>query len=217
MADPTNSDEARAIADSVTIEGWETLMLQLRAVFGQIASESANDMLGALGFKASDDVFSTVAETTLEEAAMRAAELIGKRILDDGSIVDSPNPQIAITDSTRDMLFDTINDGLEGKLSPTAIRDEIMSSYGFSAARALTIARTERSFAQNRGGLTAAKASGVVKTKEWDRGGEQPCDECEDNEGAGAIPLGQDFPSGDPAPPGHPNCVCNLRYGTEAA
>jgi Phage Mu protein F like protein len=38
----------------------------------------------------------------------------------------------------------------------------------------------------------------------------QPCPICEANEEAGAIKLDASFPSGDDAPPAHPNCRCSL-------
>jgi hypothetical protein len=37
-----------------------------------------------------------------------------------------------------------------------------------------------------------------------------PCDYCSENEDAGAIPVGQEFPTGDTEPPAHPNCRCAI-------
>ena len=42
-----------------------------------------------------------------------------------------------------------------------------------------------------------------------------PCTLCADNEAEGPIPVGEIFPSGDYAPPGHPECQCYLLYETE--
>ena len=42
-----------------------------------------------------------------------------------------------------------------------------------------------------------------------------PCDECANNEAVGPIPVGEEFPSGDYAPPAHPNCMCDLEYTNE--
>jgi len=37
-----------------------------------------------------------------------------------------------------------------------------------------------------------------------------PCPDCDDNALAGAVPLGQPFPTGQVAPPAHPGCRCLL-------
>ena len=212
MAD--SKDDARSIADSISIT-WPDLIDDLRGIFGEIGNESGQDLLTTLGFDPGDPLFDKVAESTLENGAARAAELVGKRILADGSVVDNPDAEYAITDSTREMLYATINDALESGMSAGALRNEIVDTYAFSARRALNIARTERSFAQNGGALTAAKASGVVKGKYWPREGDLPCDICDENEAAGVIPLDDDFPSGDPSPPGHPGCVDSIAFTTE--
>ena len=41
------------------------------------------------------------------------------------------------------------------------------------------------------------------------------CSDCEDNMAAGPIPVGEEFPSGDYAPPAHPNCPGELIYTNE--
>ena len=40
------------------------------------------------------------------------------KVLDDGSIVDNPDAKMAITDSTRNMIRETIANGLEQNLRP---------------------------------------------------------------------------------------------------
>jgi hypothetical protein len=42
-----------------------------------------------------------------------------------------------------------------------------------------------------------------------------PCEECAANEDEGPIPVGEEFQSGDYAPPAHPNCTCDLEYVDE--
>jgi hypothetical protein len=190
----------REIADSVTLEWDSDLFPTLREILGAISQQSGDDVLRALGFESADDIFATVAESTLNEAAARAADLVGKRILSDGRIVDSPDPKFAITESTREMIYETLNDAFGSGLSAGAIRDEIINSYGFSAQRALNIARTERSFAQQRGGLRAALDSGVVKGKRCVLASEHDADDiCDEAEADGVIPVDEDFsPGGNP-------------------
>ena len=47
-------------------------------------------------------------------------------------------------------------------------------------------------------------------TKEWVCLGDDPCDDCLDNEDAGQIAVEDVFPSGDYAPLAHLNCLCVL-------
>jgi hypothetical protein len=47
----------------------------------------------------------------------------------------------------------------------------------------------------------------AVEMKQWILG-PNACDQCVDNAEASPIPVDDDFPSGDDAPPAHPNCVC---------
>jgi len=45
-------------------------------------------------------------------------------------------------------------------------------------------------------------------TKRWYVISDNPCEACIENEDEGAIPLDDEFPSGDMDPPGHPHCDC---------
>lgn len=65
----------------------------------------------------------------------------------------------------------------------------------------------------------AAREFGRAKGHEWSGEGAQkqwvtldPCLVCAENEEAGPIAVGEDFPSGHYSPPAHPNCVCTLEY-----
>ncbi len=82
-------------------------------------------------------------------------------------------------------------------------------------ARALTIARTETARALIEANL-AEYRDAKVETVEWLVG--DPCDLCAQNAGQ-KVTMGQAFPSGNVAPPAHPNCVCDLapvsKYDTE--
>lgn len=76
-------------------------------------------------------------------AERRAAELVGKRILADGTLVDNPNAKWSITQATRNMLRDTIRNSFESGLGIRGLAKEIENAYEFSHERAMTIARTE--------------------------------------------------------------------------
>ena len=147
-------------------------------------------------------------------AKARAAEMVGKRLTSDGSLVENPNPVYAITDSTRDMIARVITECLADNIGNTAIIEKI-ETLGFSSARAELIAFTEIGNANSNAALEALDGmadSGLTVTKAWLTAGDDRVDEdiCEANEDEGDIPVDQAFQSGDMAPLGHPRCRCSL-------
>jgi hypothetical protein len=97
---------------------------------------------------------------------------------------------------------------LEQGWSADRLASALMDSSAFGRDRAEMIARTELIRASNQGTLNGFQASGVVLQKEWTTF--DPCPICEENEEQGPIDLGDEFASGDDAPPAHPNCKCAL-------
>lgn len=72
------------------------------------------------------------------------------------------------------------------------------------------VAVTEINRAVSAATLATYTANGVP-AKEWlDAADGRVCPYCEENADAGPIPLGDAFPSGEDAPPGHPTCRCAL-------
>ena len=59
-----------------------------------------------------------------------------------------------------------------------------------------------------------AKAAGVKLKKIWVTDTD-PCDECQANGDAGAIPIDDEFPSGDDAETAHPGCKCHTESVVE--
>ena len=145
-------------------------------------------------------------------ARERAAELVGMHLDADGKTVPSDDAEMAITDTTREMLRATIADDLAAGKTTDEIADDIADHYAFSPERAAVIAATEVSRANSMAAqesYQAAADAGVPVKKRWlVTGG--CCDLCAKNEAAGPIDLDDTFPSGDDTPPGHPNCRCSL-------
>lgn len=205
MADPT---------DSITFN-WQGLFPALRKLLGKIFGIGGAQMLVQLAVPAGSDPFQDVAESTDDYAAERAAELVGMK-WDGKKLIPNPNPEFSITENTRKLLRATVVQALKEGWGASKLRDAIIDNYGFSPARSLMIARTERQLAQNKGALKAAKASGVVTRKRWVLASEHPMDdECDENDHDGWIPVDEDFTSGDDAPPAHPNCACNVEFSTQ--
>ncbi len=147
---------------------------------------------------------------SVEYSEARSAELVGMKLID-GQWVENPNPVYSISEATREGLRSlTENAILEGQ-GAAELKEKILDSYFFSEKRAETIARTELAFAHVQGSLGIWKEWGNVGGKSSILADTHPApDECDENEDVGIIPLDAEFPSGDLAPPYHPNCLCGL-------
>lgn len=152
-------------------------------------------------------------EPVVAYASTRSAELVGKRVLDDGTIVDNPNPEYAITDGTRQMLQVTLTRAFTEEWTVADLERTLRDSYAFSSNRAALIARTEIGNALVEGNMATWRESGVVTGKQSILGSEHD-DKleclCAENAAAGVIGMDDTFPSGDMAPLYHPGCVCDV-------
>lgn len=166
---------------------------------------------GALELQISNaNLISKINQIAADWADDRGAELVGMRFAEDGSLIENPNAQWRITDYTRDALRNIIKQGFEDEITMTDLSQQILDAGAFSESRAEMIARTEVARAQVRGNLETWKESGVVETVQWLLSEDHEIeDECDDNDGE-IVGIGEDFPSGDDAPPLHPNCWCAL-------
>jgi SPP1 gp7 family putative phage head morphogenesis protein len=155
-------------------------------------------------------------QSAADFAAERAAELVGKKYNDDGELVDNPRAEWAISDTTRDKIRQIITDSFADDTNLTDVRDDIVAALEdeaddqgiFSKERAMMIARTEITRAQNAGNFSVWEDSGIVKSIRWiSSEDEKVCDVCEGNDGI-VVNLGEAFPSGDQYPGAHPACRC---------
>lgn len=183
----------------------------------QIFSQAIHDPILAgivIGAQAGQNIYKTdlglgpSSQAILEAAQKRVAQLVGKKVLKDGRVIDNPNPSMSITDTTRNQIQQSIATSLSlGETSDqaTARMQKIVGDYN----RAQTIAATESVNAYSQGMLTYGKKSGATE-KEWYTAGAK--DElCLGNESQGAIDVDDSFDSGDDGPPAHPNCNCGMR------
>ncbi len=159
-----------------------------------------------------EDMTDKMSEKALAYAKERAAELVGKRRLKDGTVIDNPNRKWAIEDTTRDLLRGDVAKAVEEGWSTKQLQDELEKNFAFSVDRAEMIARTEIAFADSRGNAIVYRDSGVVTGKEWILGSEHvDMDECDEAADAGIIDIDADFPGvGVKEPPAHPRCVCDF-------
>lgn len=202
--------KATSIADGLDFVDLENLAGD--ETTADLALDSVAEAVAKIGVDLPSDLVDQVNDAAVAIARDRAAELVGMRVLDDGSIVENPDAEWAITDSTRDMIRDAIADGLADNIGRDEIIENISNLTGFSDDRAELIAETEIAQANSQAaleGYRGAASIGVNVKKEW-LVADDPCDDCADNADAGPIDLDEDFPSGDDAPPGHPHCKCSL-------
>lgn len=125
-----------------------------------------------------------------------------------GELLPNPDAKWVITDSTRTYLRADIDKAISEGWSAQKLADTLNTNFAFSDVRAAMIARTETASAHVEGQLITYKAAGVTR-KKWLLGSEA-CETCQANADAGIIDFEEEFPSGDDAPPAHPNCTCDV-------
>lgn len=184
------------------------LMDDAQDLLEEITSAGGAEALAQIGFAADESITNQLNEYALEYAQERSAEMVGKRWVD-GELVDNPNAEWVISETTRDMLRDDIAQAIEDGTSNDDLADLISENYAFSDERAETVARTETAFADVAGNLNAYQESGQVDSKRW-LTAPDCCDLCEELDGE-VVGLEEDFPNdGGDGPPLHPNCRCDV-------
>jgi hypothetical protein len=199
-----------AVMAALNLDGLDALIDASYADLLAIAEDTSRTVLAQLGVSDNKELVDRVNQRAVEYARERSAELVGKRVLADGSIIDNPDAKWAIDETTRTMIRDTIAGGLEDNIGSDAIIEALESSYAFSPARAEMVSRTEIAMANSDSAMSSmreAADAGVNLQKAWILGPE-PCEVCQDNAAAGNIDLDETFPSGDDTVPAHPNCEC---------
>ena len=135
-------------------------------------------------------------ELAVRYAQARAAELLSDR------------GRFSIPAGTRERVRVLVTEALKAGDSIRALKNALRKDEIFSARRAETIARTETVTAMGRASIQAYTSNGY-EGKEWRTAGALD-GVCNENAAAGAIRVHDIFPSGDDAPPAHPNCRCTL-------
>lgn len=208
----SDDDDIDSILNDIDLDGFSVVIGDVKKMLQQMGEDGAKLAYMQIGAIPDDEEMVNTSDAgTIDYATRRAAELVGMRYNKAGELIQNPSAKWAITDSTRDMLKSTLVKALDEGWSNTHLADEIENNFAFSASRAETIARTELKRADTQGSLEAYKASGMVEGKESLLSEDHDDDdECDDNADAGVIPLDEDFPSGDDAPPYHPRCNCDI-------
>ena len=180
------SDEAAKMFFQAVVE-W------LKAVFLLAAADAVEETPGGV------IDWDYLDEKAAEYATTRGAELVGMRVMPDGTLVPNPNPEWAISETTRDKVNDLLQRAMAEGWSPQTFADRLEETGVFNEARAEMIARTEVAIAQNRGQLATYKKEGFTHVLVYDGDYDPECQEADGQtwsiEDAEANPLE------------HPNCV----------
>lgn len=209
---PDENEEAIIRAALGSIGSWDFLFDGTAEALTGLASDTVMAAVAMIGSTRTDDIVDQVSERSVAQAEARAAELLGRRVLPDGTIIDNPDARWAISDSTRTMVRDTIGRVLRENEGSATLVEELRITYAFSPARAEMVSRTEIAAINSRASsetYLAARGAGVSVQKEWILGPD-PCEICQSNADQGPIDVDSSFDSGDDEPPAHPNCVCAI-------
>ena len=183
---------------------WEDLPGLVEPALVGIAVPAGLDAVSELGLFTPETLKLVTARATAF-AKDRAAELVGMKYID-GELVENPNAEWSIAETTRDTLRELITDAMERGDSNYDLKKSIMESTAFDSDRAENIARTESAIADVQGQLAGWKESGVVGGKQW-LTAPDCCDECQAMDGV-IVDLDDEFEEGDP--PLHPQCRCDV-------
>jgi uncharacterized protein with gpF-like domain len=213
--DDSSEFDPGALADAIisdVFEEYRSLPSEIRPALEDAILSGINT--GMLQLELHDTRMIAAANKLAEEfARSRAAELVGMRYNAEGELVENPNAEWAISDTTRDKIRRIVTEAFEGETKISVVADKIQTALEedqagiFTESRAMMIANTEVANAQVRGNYQVWEKSGLVEKLTWTVSADEPCDECEDNENV-EVEFGTPFPSGDLYPPAHPSCRC---------
>lgn len=192
-------------ANSVGVAVSDSLDDYWRDVF----REAGLAAVAEVGIDQSEAIVSHLDQAAADYAKARGAELVGMRVLADGSVVVNPNAEWSISEGTRDLLRGITEQAVREGMSPSRFADAIRSSVAFGDSRATMIARTELAYAHVGGNLAGYQATGEVVGKRWLISADA-CEECQQLDGV-VVGINDSFPNGGgDGPPLHPNCRCDI-------
>lgn len=199
------------IARDADLSAIEEIIASAADALGESAEAVATEVMARIGVNSADELVDVVNERAVAKARDIAAEMVGMRWNADGDLVEAVRPEWRIDTTTRNMIRDVIEGGLRDNVGNKEIAALIRTATAFSEERAALIAHTEINRVNSMASLESYRGArdelDLDIKKEWLLG-EKPCEICIANNDQGAIDLDEDFQSGDPAPPAHPNCEC---------
>jgi len=155
-------------------------------------------------------VISEVNLVAMAWARDHAGERLGTKWYD-GEASKEPSEKWPVSESVRLAIRQIVTEAFSHEGPIRELAERIRVAGGFTKEQAWIVAETEVKFAMSHGNLGAWKRTDVVTKVKWLKSGLHKGRECCDlNSEAGAVPIGEAFPSGDVAPPTHIVCYCTL-------
>jgi hypothetical protein len=189
---------------------WEIFMEKVQGPIGQAFLEGETLAGEAHGITVE---FGITDEQAAAYAQARAAALVGKRILEDGTVVDAPS-KFAVSQTVRDDLRATIARAFKEGWSEKDLQNAI-ENQDFWGWRADRIARTEVAVALNKGTAVTYRTAGVDTVTIIDGHG---CLRDGHNDAvAGVNGETWKLDEYEQDPVGHPNCVRDAVPNLETA
>lgn len=216
------SDEQRQqiedILASYGFQEWDELIPKVQAVLEtasrQAAVEAVQQIVGPipeLPTASMGGYFDQVNQSAVDYANERAAELVGRKLVD-GQWIENPDAQWAITDSTRDWLREEISSAFLDGLSPQQLAQEIRGSQAFTQSRARMIAHTEIGNANMVTLESASTKAGATHKRSVLSANHDHDDVCDAAAAVGEVPVDYVYESGTTRPLYHPRCQCSESY-----
>lgn len=137
-------------------------------------------------------------------ASARAAEMIGKKVVND-KLVDNSNAVFVISKTTEDDLNDIVDRAMKSDLTMEQLEQRIVSAGTFSDMRAKLIAKNEVALAQVKGALVVWKHIGVKQVNVVLSNRHVVPDQCDKHSAGSPYDIDK-----VPMIPSHPNCECSL-------
>lgn len=156
-------------------------------------------------------VFDEINRDAADFATHRAAEMVGKRLVN-GILIENPDPKWRIDDPTRDWIRETVAEAFEEGMSPAELSKALRSNYAFSKARAKMISFTEIGNINVRTHAKAAETAGATHKRSQLSADHDQDDFCDQAAEEGEVEIDFDYGFGLRHPLYHPRCQCSITF-----
>jgi len=151
--------------NDVLDKSWESLPKDIQDQLISTVTYQTSVAFGQLNIT-DEGLLSEANMQAADWARNRAAEMVGKKWVD-GVLVDNPNAEWVISDTTREGIRDLVTRTFEGPTPIETLIENLMSANEFSYPRAENIARTEVKNAATEAHWQAWETSNLVEEVSW--------------------------------------------------
>ena len=137
---------------------WKVLVRKVEPGIEAAFAEGGDLAMRKVGEEAI--AFGMLDQAAADYAEARAAEMVGMRRLEDGTLVENPNAEWSIAKTTRKQIHDLVARATTEGWTRQQLVDEIESATMWEA-RADAVARSEVAIAVNQGAAETYSAAGV--------------------------------------------------------